>query len=68
MFVCCRFNLLFLKRFWLIMTVAVPRVFSKSLLLLVILIVARAAGQLGLRRGSVRYTPAISSSVSVFSL
>ena len=41
----CRFNFLFLKRFWLIMRVAVPGVCSKSLLLLVILIVVRAAGQ-----------------------
>ena len=41
----CRFNFLFLKRFWLIMRVAVPGVYTKSLLLLVMLIVARAAGQ-----------------------
>ena len=41
----CRFNFLFLRRFWLIMRVAVPSVCSKSLLLLVMLVVARAAGQ-----------------------
>ena len=40
-----RFNLLFLKRFWLIFHVAVPSLRSKSLLLLVLLILARAAGQ-----------------------
>ena len=40
----CRFNWLFVKRFWLILRVAIPRVCSKSLLLLFALIMARAAG------------------------
>ena len=38
----CRFNFLFLKRFLFIIQVAVPHVCSKSLLLLVILIVGRS--------------------------
>lgn len=41
----CRFNVLFLKRFGRILLVAVPRVCSKSLLLLFLLLVTRSAGQ-----------------------
>ena len=40
----CRFNVLFLKRFWCVMRLAFPRVCSKSLLLFLILIFTRSAG------------------------
>ena len=40
----CRFNLLFFKRFWCILLVAVPKVLSVSMLLLVLLVLIRAAG------------------------
>ena len=42
-----RFNWLFLKRFWRVLKVAVPGICSWSMLLLVLLILARSAGRQG---------------------